>query len=109
MAQSFCDVSYSFPIESIKFTPRPKVDSGLVKFKFKSFDHIAKFVDSKNFFDNMERLTQKIFRHKNKKLDSIQMPWAEFGIDSNLRPHHLSPENIINILQNHKNELQCHQ
>lgn len=98
MAQSFCDVSYSFPIERIKFAPRPKVDSGLVKFKFKSVDHIASFANSSNFFDNMEDLTGKIFRHKNKKLDSVPIPWAEFGIDSNLRPHHLSSKNIIDTV-----------
>lgn len=99
MAQSFCDVSYAFPIESMKFTPRPKVDSGLVKFKFKPVDHISSFANSSNYFNNMEELTGKIFRHKNKKLDSVPIPWAELGIDPNLRPHHLSPENIIAIVQ----------
>jgi 16S rRNA A1518/A1519 N6-dimethyltransferase RsmA/KsgA/DIM1 with predicted DNA glycosylase/AP lyase activity len=99
MAQTFCDVSYAFPIERIKFTPRPKVDSGLVKFQIKSAQHIASFASSTDFFDNMEELTGKVFRHKNKKLDAVPIPWAELGIDSNLRPHHLSPENIVAAVQ----------
>lgn len=57
------------------------------------------FTNSLNCFDDIEGLTRKLFRHKNKKLDSIPMPWAEFGIDSSLRPHHLSPETIVRILQ----------
>lgn len=99
MAQAFCDVSYCFPIERIKFTPRPKVDSGLVKFRFKPLDQIADLLNSNDYFEKMEAATRNIFRHKNKKLDSIPIPWADLGIDSNLRPHHLTPENIAKIIQ----------
>lgn len=99
MSQAFCDVEYQFHIDRFKFTPSPKVDSGLVKFKFKSFDNISSFVnDDEIFFKRFEDLTQKVFRHKNKKLDSVNLPWAELGIDSNLRPHHLTPEDFIKIL-----------
>ncbi len=100
MAQSFCDVTYEFPIASSKFTPRPKVDSGLVKFKFKPKDCISSYFEAQNAFEKLESLTQKVFRHKNKKLSSIKFPWAELGIDPNLRPHHLSPEDLIKIAQN---------
>ena len=99
MSQTFCDVTYSFPIQSIKFTPRPKVDSGLVKFQFKPLNKLSDIMSTKNLFNDLESLTRKIFRHKNKKLDSVQLPWSELGIDTNLRPHHLSPENLIKILR----------
>ena len=77
------------------------MDSGLVKFKFKSFDEINAFVkDDEKMFEKFESLTQKAFRHKNKKLVSVKLPWAELGIDSNLRPHHLTPTDFIKILHN---------
>ena len=57
------------------------MDSGLVKFKFKSFDEINAFVkDDEKMFEKFESLTQKAFRHKNKKLVSVKLPWAELGI-----------------------------
>lgn len=99
MAQSFCDVTYEFHIESSKFTPRPKVDSGLVKFKFKPKECISPYFETQNAFEKLESLTQKVFRHRNKKLSSIKFPWAGLGIDPNLRPHHLSPESLIKIAQ----------
>lgn len=97
MAQAFCDVSYSFLIESSKFTPRPKVDSGLVRFRFKPLSSTRSLEDSQNLFDELEGLTRKFFRHKNKKLESVNLPWAELGIDPNLRPHHLTPEILVNL------------
>lgn len=99
MAQAFCDTSYEFLIPSSKFTPKPKVDSGLVKFKFKPNENFNDSFKIENVFEELESLTQKIFRLNNKKLSSIQLPWAEIGIDSNLRPHHLSPEDLIRILR----------
>ena len=104
MSQAFCDVSYEFHISSEKFTPRPKVDSGLVKFRFKPTKTATDFIKCPEAFDKLESLTQKLFRHKNKKLDSIQMPWSDLGIDPNLRPHHLSPEDLIAILRDKKQE-----
>lgn len=99
MAQTFCEVTYAFPIERNKFTPRPKVDSGLVKFEFKPFNSLYKSKNSETFFNNLESLSRIIFRHKNKKLGTVKLlPWSELGIDFNLRPHHLSPETIIDIL-----------
>lgn len=99
MAQAFCDVSYSFSIDSTKFTPKPKVDSGLVKFRFKSSKFIKSLNASEKLFLDLESLSGKLFRHKNKKLGSVDLPWAELGIDSNLRPHHLSPENFIGVIK----------
>jgi 16S rRNA A1518/A1519 N6-dimethyltransferase RsmA/KsgA/DIM1 with predicted DNA glycosylase/AP lyase activity len=98
MAQTFCEVTYAFSIERNKFTPRPKVDSGLVKFEFKHFNNLCESKNAESFFDDLESLSRTIFRHKNKKLGTVQLPWSELGIDFNLRPHHLSPETIVNIL-----------
>jgi 16S rRNA A1518/A1519 N6-dimethyltransferase RsmA/KsgA/DIM1 with predicted DNA glycosylase/AP lyase activity len=76
----------------------------LIKFNFKTIEKKS-FLQSENVFDNIEKLTQTVFRHKNKKLSSVQMPLSDFGIDVNLRAHHLSPDVLIDILKRKNNVL----
>jgi 16S rRNA A1518/A1519 N6-dimethyltransferase RsmA/KsgA/DIM1 with predicted DNA glycosylase/AP lyase activity len=106
MAQTFCkEIKYVEKVPAHKFTPRPKVDAGIVKFEF-DFNApqgtLKKSVIIKYFhpcflgiFDDLEKLTCVLFRHRNKKM-SLD---PQLQINPDWRPHHLSPELLQKILR----------
>jgi 16S rRNA A1518/A1519 N6-dimethyltransferase RsmA/KsgA/DIM1 with predicted DNA glycosylase/AP lyase activity len=79
MAQTFCNVRMLERISSSKFTPRPKVDAGLVHFQFKPEMRAA------HIFDRLEAFTARHFRHKNQ---------TAFALDGQ-RPLHIAPGEFL--------------
>lgn len=103
MARSFCDrVELVERVPASKFTPKPKVDAGVVRFDFNFEAPCGKCFSTRRFsltfagtYNDLETLTNNIFRHRNKKLALD----PQLGINPNWRPHHLAPDDLYRILQ----------
>jgi len=101
-SQLFADVQYLFTVPAKLFSPRPKVDSAVIKLNFRK-NVLAQFSD----FTFFRRVVNHCFRHRRKMLrKSLSMLFdseliRKFPLDLTRRPEQLTLDEwkqLVNIL-----------
>lgn len=98
MAQYYCQVDHLFGVPPECFTPRPKVDSAIVRLSpykilpviANDFDHFSQLVNSA--FQQRRKTLRNTLKHQ---LSATQID--ELSIDTSLRPEKLSVEDYVQL------------
>ena len=98
LVQTYCDVEKLFDVSKSHFVPNPKVDSTVVKLKWRGW--IVDFREYSEFLSKVFSKKRKTVKNNLKSLttnpDGVL---KEVGIDPSLRPEDLTPKDLLSIFR----------